>query len=306
MKKTYLLIVLALVFVLALSACGCKHETWNDADCVTPKTCAECGETEGEALGHSWNEATCELPKTCATCALTEGEALGHSWQDATCENAKTCATCAATEGEALGHDWQDATTELPKTCATCAATEGEKIVTDPRFTTAATAAVQGKWMCEVPMSAEALGIPGFEGDLKMQVIMDLGNDGTFGISFDVTDKEAFNSAMIDYLAESLYAEFKNEGMNKEEADQAMKLAYGMDVKTYAAAAMSSMSASEILGMADIKMVYYIEGDELFLGISWTEEMSPAKYVLEGDTLTLHEDIAGTGEDKTVFTRMAE
>ena len=306
MKKTYLLIVLALVFALALSACGCKHETWTDADCVTPKTCAECGETEGEALGHSWNEATCEAPKTCAACAATEGEALGHSWSEATCEAPKTCATCAATEGEALGHDWQDATTELPKTCAICAATEGEKINTDPRFTTAATAAVQGKWVCEAPLTAEDLGLVGFEGELNMLMIMDLGNDGTFGIRFDVSDAEAFNNAMTDYLVDALYAEFEAEGMSKEEADEAMQLAYGMDVKGYAAAAMSSMGVSELLGLADIQMVYYVAGDEIFLGASWTEEMTPAKYVLEGDTLTLNEDLVGTGAEKTVFTRMAE
>ena len=51
MKK---LISMMLVLVLALSlltACGCKHETWTDANCETPKTCADCGETEGDALG---------------------------------------------------------------------------------------------------------------------------------------------------------------------------------------------------------------------------------------------------------------
>lgn len=306
MKKTYMLIVLTLVFALALSACGCKHETWVDADCVTPKTCAECGETEGEALGHAWADATCDAPKTCSACGLTEGEALGHTWADATCETAKTCETCGLTDGEALGHDWQDATTELPKTCTTCGATEGEKITTDPRFTTAATAEVQGKWMCEAPMTATELGLEGFEGDLNMQIIMDLGNDGTFGISFGIADEEAFNSAMADYLVKSLYAEFEAQGMSKEEADEAMKLAYGMDVQGYAAATMSGMSFSEIMGMADIKLVYYVEGDEIFLGTDWESELEPTKYVLEGDKLTLSEDITGTGADSTVFTRMTE
>ena len=280
MKKSYLLIVLALVLVLGLSACGCRHENWNDADCVAPKTCAECGETEGEALGHSWTDATCEAPKTCTVCSLTEGEALGH--------------------------DWQDATTELPKTCATCAATEGEKITTDSRFTTAAPADLQGKWVTETTVGGEEMGLEGFDAELTMQVILELGNDGTFGMHFGVADEEAFTQAVIDYTAETLYATLEAEGMTREEADEAMKLAYGMDVKTYAAAAMSGMSFGDIMGMVDIEFVYFVEGDQLYLGESWDAQMVSTTYVLDGDTLTLGDDIVGMGAETTVFTRVTE
>ena len=38
-----------------LSACSCRHE-WTDATCTEPKVCSKCGETEGDALGHSWGE----------------------------------------------------------------------------------------------------------------------------------------------------------------------------------------------------------------------------------------------------------
>lgn len=306
MKKTHLLTVLVLVFALVLSACGCKHETWNDADCVNPKTCAECGETEGAALGHTWQAATCETPKTCEICKTTEGEALGHTWTEATCDAARTCETCKTTEGEALGHVWQDATTELPKTCATCAATEGERIVTDSRFTTASTAALQGKWLCEVPFSGEDMGLEGFEADLKMQVILELGNDGTGTMGFGISDEDAFMKAMTDYMVDALYAELEASGLSKEDADEAMISAYGMDVETYATVSLAGAGFSDIFGMMDMNFVYYVEGDELFLGISWDSELSPTKYVLEGDVLTLAEDIADTGAENTVFTRVTE
>ena len=65
-------------------------------------TCTECGEIQGEALGHTFVDATCETPKTCSLCNITEGEALGHKWIEATTEAPKTCTTCGATEGEAL------------------------------------------------------------------------------------------------------------------------------------------------------------------------------------------------------------
>ena len=100
---------------------------FSDATCTEAAKC-ECGETQGEALGHTWVDATCTAPKTCSVCNATEGEALGHTWVDATCTAPKTCSVCNATEGEALGHTWVDATCTAPKTCSVCNATEGEAL----------------------------------------------------------------------------------------------------------------------------------------------------------------------------------
>ena len=75
---------------------------WADATCTAPKTCLDCGATEGEALGHAWVDATCTAPKTCSVCGETEGEVADHAWVDATYYAPKTCSVCGATEGEAL------------------------------------------------------------------------------------------------------------------------------------------------------------------------------------------------------------
>ena len=76
MNKKLLSLALCVLCLLTLAACGCKHETWNEADCVNPKTCSVCGETEGEALGHTWVEADYENPKTCSVCTVSEGDPL--------------------------------------------------------------------------------------------------------------------------------------------------------------------------------------------------------------------------------------
>ncbi len=83
------------------------RHTWTDATCTAPKTCTDCGATEGEAK-HEWTDATCTAPKTCTLCGATEGEADPgkHEWTDATCTAPKTCTVCGTTEGEALGHDY--------------------------------------------------------------------------------------------------------------------------------------------------------------------------------------------------------
>ena len=64
-------------------------EYWRCSDCGMTFS-DEAGTTEiTDTLipenGHSWNEATCITPKTCSVCGETEGEALGHNMVDGTC-----------------------------------------------------------------------------------------------------------------------------------------------------------------------------------------------------------------------------
>lgn len=81
----------------------CTHKLWANATCTSPRTCKNCGKTEGEPLGHEWEEATCTVPKTCQRCGKTEGEPLGHqlgSWTtevdyvDATSKEIRECEKC--------------------------------------------------------------------------------------------------------------------------------------------------------------------------------------------------------------------
>lgn len=304
MKKNLTWIVLVLVCTLALSACGCKHETWNEANCETPKTCAACGETEGEALGHIWADATCEDPKICVVlgCGKTEGAPLGHTWVEATCETPKTCSTCNLTEGEALGHSWLEATTEAPKTCETCALTEGEKIVTDPRFTTAATAAVQGKWGHTLELGGDMLGEPGFEGTLKYMLILDLGNDGTMSMRVSLEDA----SEMYAYMTDLMYDQLAASGLNKEQADAAILTSTGMTMDQYIEYLFQSIGLEDMLSAINVNGVYYVDGNQFYSGTTWDGEVTPDEFALEGDTLILKADVAGMGAEQTEFQRIVE
>lgn len=86
MKKACISALLV-VLMLALCACGaCKHE-WTDATCTAPKTCAKCGETEGEPLGHDAGEASYWSAAVCSRCGEEVGgklepefEKLGFDW----------------------------------------------------------------------------------------------------------------------------------------------------------------------------------------------------------------------------------
>lgn len=308
MKKRLTLIVLLLVCAMALSACGCKHETWNEANCETPKTCAACGETEGAPLGHSWMTATCETAKTCEVCGKTDGEVPGHAWADADCENPKTCSVCAMTEGEALGHIWLDATTEAPKTCETCGLTEGERIITDARFTTAATIDYQGKWVTEFNMSGEMMNLEGFESGIDCFLYLDLRNDGAIILNIEPVDMAAVEEDMSVYLIQALYDELAASGYDKEAADAAFQEAYGMSVEEYAAFAVKEMKLASVFEMMQVEMVYYIEDGNLYMGDSWQDIAQPSPVYLEGDTMVVEEDMSALGieDDNMVFTRVVE
>ncbi|MBQ7345715.1 MAG: RICIN domain-containing protein, partial [Oscillospiraceae bacterium] len=125
-------------------------------DGVTTYTCDNCGDiyTEDEiaATGHDWQDATCTAPKTCAVCGLTEGEALGHSYEAVvtapTCTDegytSYICSACGdtyAVPGEAAtGHsfaDWVEVkaptcTTmgQLKRTCANCGSYQIQDVAT--------------------------------------------------------------------------------------------------------------------------------------------------------------------------------
>ena len=110
-RRKNLMELLIVVLTIAIAAVvilftkfGHEH-VWLEASCTVAKVCTECGETEGEALGHNWKEATCTSPMVCVRCRETEGEPLGHDWLSATDLRPSSCAACGTVTGRSLGYD---------------------------------------------------------------------------------------------------------------------------------------------------------------------------------------------------------
>lgn len=116
-----------LVMALFLSGCGQHEHTWVEATCAAPKTCSECGATEGSTLEHVWAQATCTVPMTCNVCGVTSGEALGHNISGLSCTQDGICTHCAETV-KATGHQFSEATCTQPKVCSVCGETEGDPL----------------------------------------------------------------------------------------------------------------------------------------------------------------------------------
>ena len=124
MKNIFLSILALTAVLFLLTSCGCKHE-WNNATCTEPQTCAKCGKTQGDALGHKYGEektlkeATCTesgvkeyICTVCGEKKTTEIPANGHKWKlfqvmkEATCsETGKErykCSACGETKDEEI------------------------------------------------------------------------------------------------------------------------------------------------------------------------------------------------------------
>lgn len=286
MKRTILCIFLALAMILLLAGCGCEHE-WERANCTDPKTCEKCGETKGAPRGHSWKAATCTEPKTCEDCKATEGKELGHTWEEATCTLPKKCANCHETVGEPISHEWQEATTEAPKTCIRCQATEGEKLKTDPRFTTAATKELHGKWVCEAVFSELSEDTKEYFGDLMCTVSLEFGKTGDAVLTLDFPDRFAFMEGFTKMTVDMTYEALMAQGLSKADAAQTFQQYYGMTVEEYVKAELDKTSQEEIFEQFISKSVYYVGNNGLYIGESWYDEFDCGEFTLENGVLTI-------------------
>lgn len=257
MKTRKMIAIMLVIIVLAsgLSACGCFHQ---------------------------WEDATCNAPKTCKHCQETLGDRLGHQWSNATCTQNKTCSRCGAVGEEAPGHSWAEATTEAPKTCRICGITEGDRIITDPRFTSAAATPFVGTWKGQLSVPCAELGYTGIQSPLVYNVTLTFGKAGEFTSKVELASGLPMKNEIIRLAAEDLYASYAAFGKDKAAADAAMKDLRGVTVTEYAAYYVQQKNYS-YKGTVTSQMtgVYYVEGDNLYIATSWTEAMTQVTHTIE-------------------------
>ena len=236
--------------------------------------------------------------------SLLSGCCISHKWQDATCAAPKTCTECGKTKGEPLAHTWQEATTDAPKTCTICGATEGKRILTDPRFTTAATKQLHGNWVGHISVDGALFGFDDFEERLYIEFLLQFQTDGSIGMEFTVTNSKQFTSALSEYLYASLYKEFSGEGMDKEAVEAAILDTYGMSAEQYVATITKGLDFVSIISMLNnVTGVYYIDGGLLYTGISWDSYLEPMNFTLNENTLVLEKDFTGLTNEALAFQR---
>lgn len=230
-----------------------------------------------------------------------------REWLPATCDTPETCSECGKTKGEALGHVWVAATTENPQTCSACGATTGKRIITDPRFTTAATADLQGNWFTHISVPGSLFGFEDFQELLHVRFLIQLHNDGSMGMEFTVTNNQQFSAALATYLQDDLYAEFSESELTPDEIEEAIVSTYGMTAEQYIATIMDGLDFNSIISMLNsVTGVYYVENNQFFTGIGWDSNLEPITFSLNEDTLVLQNDFTGLSSEPLAFKRATD
>lgn len=308
-KKRVLVFWMILACSVLLASCFCEHQ-WKEATCITPKTCTECGKTEGGLTAHDFLPADCINPKTCQLCGVKEGNTIDHVWQDADCTVPKTCAVCGQTEGEPLPHVWQDATTDAPKTCAVCGKTEGEAIQTDPRFRSSAAAPLLGKWGCKVTVNGEQMGLEGFPGEVTYVLTIEFGPAGEFTYGLGIENEESFRESVVAYTLEQTYAKFAEEDMDQEAVDADFLENHGMTTEEYVRQTVGNMDFNELFtaisSALNVGGVYYVEAPFLYNARTWEEKMDFTMFGIDANgALYINDYCAELGLDAR-FERITE
>ena len=124
--KKLTLILLSVLMIVTLAACGSKKCEQHVYDDCADTECNVCGDKRDSM--HSWNAADCDTPKTCTVCGATEGSALGHkpSDDDGDCTTGITCTVCGTTTTPAReSHTGGTATCTEKALCTVCSTAYG-------------------------------------------------------------------------------------------------------------------------------------------------------------------------------------
>ena len=224
-------------------------------------------------------------------------------WIDATCTTSRICAECGEAEGVPLGHVWQPRTTEVPETCSRCAETRGERIITDPRFTTASTIDYYGTWKGTSSISGNLI-VEGLDATTPAEVTITLSNDSTLKLELKATEAEAFLKAAREFFHAQLEAEAA--GLTQFTFAEYMAIVYEMTPAEYVQKQLDILDLSTLTQGYTLDGVYYIDGDQFYIGLGWEADLNAFTFQREGDTLVLQGDITGLGQEITNLTRVAE
>ena len=225
-------------------------------------------------------------------------------WTEANCTTAKTCVECGDVEGLPLGHIWQPRTTEVPETCSRCAETRGERIVTDPRFTTASTIDFYGTWKGHSSISGN-LVLEGLDATIPVDVTITLSNDSTLKLEVvgNGSDTDAFINAARKHYRAKLEAEAA--GLSQFTFAEYMAIVYEMTPDEYVQRQLNKLDLTALTEGYTIDGVYYIDGDQFYMGLGWEADLTPFTFQRNGGTMVLHGDISGLGQEISNLSHIA-
>lgn len=147
-----------------------------------------------------------------------------------------------------------------------------------------------GTWETIISMDGTELGLEDFETPLDVVLTFTFDEDGilTTGLNSEKTQEslDTFKNDFSEYMTQALYAQFEEQGLDADAAEESMKAAYGMSIAEYVTAIMDTFTVDAMFGDLDEARRYKVEGDQLFTYDLEAGETA-LTFEMDGDTLTL-------------------
>lgn len=172
---------------------------------------------------------------------------------------------------------------------------DGNPVDSTSKFDAALCAPLFGTWQGEYLLDGALMGVTT---DIRMEITTTFNDQGEM-VTKMVMNREDMKAATM----ESMYLAYEAYGMSKAEIDAMFLSQIGMSVSDYVDAYLDTDEAKAQLSQEAIQ-VYYVEGDQIYAGDSWTSYMEPAQFKLEGETLTLASYDEDMGEITYVLTKV--
>lgn len=178
---------------------------------------------------------------------------------------------------------------------------DGNPVDHSSKFDPTVCAPLFGVWDGEILLDGEMMGLGDMAGiedleDLrvKMTFCFTFYSDGRARMEMAV-DMESMRAYMLEVTYASIMAEM---GLTREEANAQFEAETGMRIEAYVDMMLSSSGMAGTLQQKR-DAVYYVEGDQLYVGDNWNSYMTPEKFTLDGDMLTIRSS-ASLVEDETL------
>lgn len=154
---------------------------------------------------------------------------------------------------------------------------EGNPADHSSKFDPALCQPLYGNWQGQWAMDGAIFGV---SFDIRYNMTMSFDDQGNMLTSMTVNEED-----IKALTVEMIYATYGDFGMTRAEIDAYFQSEIGMTVAEYADQSLQEDETA--LQPTQEANVYYVEGDQLYAGSSWTAYMEPIQFALEGDTLTL-------------------
>ena len=100
-----------------------------------------------------------------------------------------------------------------------------------------------------------------------------------------------------------MYASFAQMGLSKEQGDQAMLDAYGLNVNDYVDAMLKNYDVNQILESLYPDMVYYVANGKLYTALDWKAKFEEDAYTLQNGKLKIDNVSLEEGGEPLVWKR---